>query len=142
MRIKSTLFILLVVTVFSLQAQLHLGKSKDDLIARLGDNYVSVFDGSGNEVIAYINEIKDHPKFGNYTLYSLYVMENKLCIMQQSVMPVSQKEEIMAGFNSLYEKIGDLVWKSKEGIYYLLSFDRESLRMKLMSDSVYSRYSH
>lgn len=125
-----------------MQAQLHLGKSKDDLLARLGDNNVSVFDGSGNEVIAYVNEIKSHPKFGNYTLYSLYIMENNSCIIQQSVMPLSQKEELIKGFNLLYEKIEDLVWKSKEGIYYLLSFDRENLRMKQMSDSIYSRYSH
>lgn len=139
MRIKFTLFVLLTATVFSARAQLHLGKSKNELIASLGTNHVDVYDEDGNEVIAYVNEVKNHPKFGDYTLYAMYIFEKNSCVMQQTITPVSQKDELIAGFSSLYEKIEELIWKSKEGIYYILSADRESLRMKIMSDSIYQR---
>jgi len=131
----------LLVFGFCVQAQLHLGKSEDALIASLGSEYTKVSDENGNEVLAYYSDIKQHPKFGDYSLLSSYFFENDRCVIQQTIMPVSQLNELVSGFNSLYQKVGDLIWRSKEGIYYQLSVENETLRMKVVADSVYDRQS-
>jgi hypothetical protein len=59
--------------------------------------------------------------------------------MQQTVMPVSQKDEIVAGLNSLYEKVDDMIWKSKDGTYYMLSIENTSLRMKIVASCMFDR---
>ena len=138
-KIKSTLFFILLLVTVLVQAQLHLGKTRDELIAVLGTNNVNLTDEEGDDVVAYINEIKGHPKYGDYTLYSIYVFENNKCIMQRTVMPVAQEEDIIKGFNLKYEKVGDMAWKSKDSIYYVLSADKDNLRTNIMSESVYDR---
>jgi hypothetical protein len=137
--LKFNFFVLCLVSAISVSAQLHLGDSPNDLVASLGTDNTKVYDQNGNEVLAYVNEVKDHPKFGNYTLYSLYVCENNACIMQQTLMPLAQKDEVCAGLDALYHKVTDWVWKSDDGVFYILSVDKETLRMKVMSESVYNR---
>ena len=139
MIIKSTPFFILLLFAVSVKAQLHLGSTKDEVISALGTNNINVFDQQGNEVVAYINEIKGHPKFGNYTLYSLYVFENNKCIMQQTIMPVAQEEDIIKGFNSKYRKVDSFVLESKDSIYYVVSADKGNLRTNIMNESVYNR---
>ncbi|MES2620247.1 MAG: hypothetical protein V4615_05275 [Bacteroidota bacterium] len=137
------LFLLaLLVSCGSVHAQLHLGKSEDALISSLGSEYTKVSDENGNDVLAYYTDINEHPKFGDYSLLSSYFFENKSCVMQQTLMPASQLNDLVSGFNSLYQKVGDLMWRSKEGIYYLLSVESGTLRMKVLADSIYERQLH
>jgi hypothetical protein len=136
---KYMFFLLLAVISISANAQLHLGESPEVLVASLGSDNTKVYDEHGNEVIAYVNEVKQHPKFGDFTLYSLYVFENNTCVMQQTLLPLSQKDDFCNGFNSLYEKVDESVWKSKDEIYYVLVSDKETLRMQVMREEVFNR---
>lgn len=136
---KFALFSLFLAAGISVQAQVHLGKSTDDLISTLGDDYTKVSDQDGNEVLAYFNEIKDHPKYGDFTLYTTYLCENHVCVMQQTAMPVSQMSEVVEGFNSRFQKVDDFVWKSKEGDYYALAKENGMLHLKITSGNIYNR---
>jgi hypothetical protein len=139
MMVKAKFLVLLTVISISVSAQLHLGQSTTEVVSTLGTDNTQVFDEKGNQVIAYVNDVKDHPKFGNYTLYNLYIFENNRCIMQETLIPLAQKQQLAWGFDNLYEKVKDGVWKSKEGVYYVLSAEKENLRMLVMKEDVYKR---
>jgi hypothetical protein len=139
MKLKLKFLLLLIVVSFSASAQVHLGKTTTEIIAALGTDNSVVHDDMGNKVIAYVNEIKDHPNFGSYTLYSLYVFENDSCIMQQTLMPLNQKEAFTRRLNTNFQKVNDSVWKSPEAIYYLLNTESENLRLQMMKKEIYKR---
>ena len=134
---KSFLSILLLLAGYCISAQLHLGQTENELIASLGTGYTKVNDGKGNEVISYYKDIKQHPRYGDYSLLSSYYFENDNCIVQRIEMPLSQLNDFTSGFNRLYKKINDSVWKSKDGIYYLLSPRNDHLEMKVVAEEVY-----
>jgi hypothetical protein len=140
MKIKSVLFLLLVTAVVFVNAQMHLGKSEDELIAVLGADFTKVSDPDGNEVLAYYHEIKNHPRFGDYTLLSIYVFSYDTCMMQQSIMPVKLMKKMIKELDEQYEQQGLLVWKSEGSIYYVLSEEQDNLRLKMMKEEDYTHY--